>query len=88
MTAAAERHADHDVRGAPQNRDERQCGEGGGRKPGSELSPPARRTRCDQRNGANAERERRQSNERGEQPPQYEENADEVDMGRANRVTG
>ena len=81
VTAAPERHADHDVRGAPENRDERQRGERGGRDPGGELSPAARRARCDQRDRADAERERRQSDERGQQTPEDEENADQVDVG-------
>jgi len=81
VTAAPERHTDNNVGETPENCDQRQGGEGGGGNLGGELSAPARRSRCNQGDRTDSERERRQSDERREQTPEDEEDADQVDVG-------
>ena len=59
--------------------------------PAANCPPPSERARRDQRERADAQRERRQPDERGQQTPEDEENADEVNMGDIesdNRVIG
>jgi hypothetical protein len=80
--AAPQRRTDADVRGSPDDRDDRQGGERGGGQSRRELptgSPTA--CGCDERHGANPERERRQTDEGSQQTPDDEEDADEVNMG-------
>ena len=79
-TPVAERHADGDVRRAPDNRDQCQGGESSGDDAGGELSPAVRGARRDERECADPQRERRQADERGQQTPEDEQNADEVNM--------
>src|SRR6185312_898268 len=74
----AERHADEDVRDAPEDRDDRERDEDRGGESGGDVAAP--RGGGGQRHGADAERERRDADHRDERAPDHEKNGDEVDV--------
>src|SRR6202043_1151119 len=87
--AAPHRRADPDVRGSPDNRNDRQGGERCGGQSRREFpASSATACGCDERNGADPEGEGRQTDEGGQQAPDDEEDADEVDMGSHRRTSG
>ena len=75
-----ERHADQHVTQAPDDGDAGQREEGRSRQSGRHMSA-ARIHGRGQRCGAHAKRERRQTDERRQRPPDNKEDADEVDVG-------
>src|SRR5207247_10243817 len=78
--AFAQRYAHGHVREAPHDRDQRKRCEGCRRQPGSELCSPVTACRGDDRDGADAEGERGQSDERRQYAPDDEENAEKVEV--------
>src|SRR5262249_54734993 len=76
----AQRHADGDVRGAPDERNHRERREDDGGETGGDLRFAAAMRRREQRERADTERERRDSDERGQQAPHDEEDAEEIDL--------
>ncbi len=80
MTPTADEHADSDVSGTPDHRDEGEDGEGCCREAGRELTASRFGRRLDERRCSHAERKRRGTDENGEAAPHHEENAHQVDV--------
>src|SRR5262249_3731413 len=79
---ATQVEADGDVPDAPDEGDERERGEGGRRQACGDLQLADAAGRRNQRDGAHGQGERRHADQRRQNAPDDEENADEVDAGR------
>jgi len=68
------------MRRAPEDGDDRQRGKRRRRESRGELTAAAAARRPDQRDGADAKRQRRDADQRGQQTPDNEEDAHKIDV--------